>query len=198
MEKQFRWITDVRPADIPVGKALLLLLFMGLPGKFTTKVVSYLLGLTKLTGKQVVNWANVLGPLAGAGEAYVFKKYLRGLLGETGAEALALGTLAGAIDAGFEREIPNKDLTDRMSNKVRDKLIDLISKFRTAGPGRTKLGGYPEAGSSGWREQLPWLASPGTQKPAQTASPELAVGSPQEPVDPIQLIEETLRAKSRH
>jgi len=202
MERQFRWITDVRPADIPVGKALLLLLFMALPGKLTTKVVRFLLGLTgKLTGKALYRWANVIGPLIGAGEAYAFKKWCKGFLGETGAEYLALGTLAGAIDAGFERETIadlDKDLTDRIADPVRDKIVDLVSKLRTAGPGRTRLGGMPEAGSSALREQLPFLASPGTGRPARTAAPRPAtVGNPQQPVDPIQLIEETLRAKSR-
>jgi|GEM_PF-2764834 len=201
-EKQFRWITDVRPADIPVGKALLLLLLMALPGKLTTKVVRFLLGLTgKLTGKTLYQWANVIGPLVGAGEAYAFKKWLKGPLGETGAEYLALGTLAGAIDAGFERGTIadlDKDLTDRIADPVRDKIVDFVRKFRTAGPGRTKLGGLPEAGSSALREQLPWLASPEARKSVRTAAPGLgAVGTPQKPVDPIQFIEETLRAKSR-
>lgn len=203
MERQFRWITDVRPAEIPVGKALLLLLSMALPGKLTTKLVRFLLGLTgKLTGRTLYRWANVIGPLVGAGEAYAFKKWCRGFLGETGAEALALGTLAGAIDAGFERETIaelDKDLTDRIADPVRDKIVALVRKLRA--------GGLPEAGSSGWREQLPWLAGSKAGRPARTAGPGLArtssprlaaVGSPQKPVDPIQLIEETLRAKSRH
>lgn len=201
-EKQFRWITDVRPVDLPAGKALLLLLLMAVPGKLTTKLVRFLLGLTgKLTGKTLYRWANVIGPLVGAGEAYAFKKWCKGFLGETGAEYLALGTLAGAIDAGFERETIaglDKDLTDRIADPVRDKIVDLVSKLRTAGPGRTRLGGMPEAGSSALREQLPFLASPQTRKPVRTAAPRpTAVGTPRKPEDPIQFIEETLRAMSK-
>lgn len=205
MERQFRWITDkARIGDVPIGKALLMLLLMGFPGKFTTKVVRYLLGLTgKLTGRTLYQWSNFIGPLVGFGEAYAFKKWLRGPLGETGAEALALATLAGAIDAGFERETIaqlDKDLSDIVADFPRDKFVEIINKIRgvaVSGPG-TKLAGFPEAGSSAWREQQKFLASPEARKPVRTAAPRpAAVGAPQKPIDPIQQMEEILAAKSR-
>ena len=203
--------SGLRPGEIPLGKALMLILFMALPGKLTTKTVRFLLGLTgKLTGRDLYRVANVVGPLVAALEAYGFNKWrgLKSFLGPTGTEYLALGTIAGAIDAGFERETIteiDKDLSDVMSDAVRNKIVAVVRKFKPAG--------FPEAGTSGWREQQRWLASPqklgagrrtptrtaGATRPTRTSGPRrpLKAASPEKPIDWVQQTCEVLAAKSR-
>lgn len=216
LERQFRWVTDkLKVWDVPLGKAVLLLLFMGLPGKFIPYAIRWILAKTLSPTapdyfKKVDIYTQVLGFVTALGGAAATKKWLRGFLGETGAEAMALGWITGSIDSGWNRVgVFERDLSDVIGHGARDKLLDIIGKIKgtalsgpaqvtTAAGRKTALAGFPEAGSSGWREQLPWLAGPKTQRPAQTASPRPApVASPQEPADPIQRMEEILRAKSR-
>lgn len=222
----------IRPADVPLVKTLLLLGFMAVPGKFIPWMIRW--GLAKAFSptapdyfKKVDIWTQVLGSLAGFGAAYGVKKTLRGFLGERGAELMAVGTLAGSLDAGFNRVGQyNTDLTDKISHGLREKLLDLIGKIRgteLTGPGqvgaaagrKTSLAGFPEAGTSAWREQQRHLASPQkrlagrvTPRTVRTTGPgklagtsglakPLKTASPNKPIDMVQQTCEVLAAKSR-
>jgi len=218
MEKQFRWITDkVKLWDVPIGKSLLLLLFMGIPGKFIARMVRHLMvGVLDATDpdyyKKVDMYSQLLTTGLGFGAALGVKKGLKGVLGETGSEAMALGTLTGALDAGFNRvgANVNRDLSDLIGHETADKLDYIIYRIKgtpvaTAGPGKAKalgLAGFPEAGSSAWREQQRWLASSEAPKARETAGPRETIVrrepvSSEAPVDPIQRMEEILVAKSK-
>ena len=221
----------VRPVDVPLVKTLLLLVFMGVPGKFIPWMIRWILAkVFDPTApdyfKKVDILTQVLGSLAGFGTAYGVKKTLRGFLGERGAELMAVGTLAGSLDAGFNRVGKyERDLSDIVSHGLRDKLEDLIGKIRgteLTGPGqvaaaagrRTALGGLPEAGTSAWREQQRHLASPQklgagrvTPTSVRTAGPgklgtsglarPLKAASPEKTIDYVQQTCEVLAAKSR-
>lgn len=200
-----------RPGNVPVGKAILLLILMGFPGKFTTKVVRYLMGLTgKLEGQTLYKWSNVVGPIVAYLEAYGFGKlkFMRNLLGDSGLEALKIGLLTGAIDAGWNRaDIArlDRDLSDIIGDETRTLLVKAVRAIS----GGT-FGSIPEAGSSAWREQQRWLASP-QRGPGTTRSPvgtaptarqfagpsTTGLGAPQVEADPVQVAEEVLAAKSR-
>lgn len=216
LEKGFRWVTDkLKIWDVPLGKAALLLLFMGVPGKFVPWLIRWILAKTLSPTapnyfKKVDIYTQVLGFVTGLGGAAATKKWLRSFLGETGAEAMALGWITGSIDSGWNRVgTPEQDLSDVISHGARDKLLDIIGKIKgtaLTGPGqvataagrKTKLAGFPEAGSSAWREQQKFLAGPGARKPVRTAAPRpAAIGTPQRPIDPIQQIEDTLAEMSR-
>lgn len=221
----------VRPADVPLVKTLLLLGFTAVPGKFIPWMIRWVLAKTFSPTapdyfKKVDILTQVLGALAGFGAAYGVKKKLRGFLGETGAEAMAVGTLLGALDAGFNRVGKyNTDLSDVISHGLRDKLLDLVGKIRgteLTGPGqvaaaagrKTALAGLPEAGTSAWREQQRFLASPQkrlagrvTPRTVRPAGPgktgtsglatPLKTASPEKPIDMVQQTCEVLAAKSR-
>jgi len=204
LERQFRFITDkVRVMDVPIGKVLLWLLLMGVPGKFIVRMVRQAVAkaippATVGYLEKVDTWTQILGTLSGFGVATLFKKVgpIKRFFGETGAEALAVGTLAGAIDAGFGK--PSKgqnvaeDLSDKISDKVRDLILSITGKRAVAlkpteiPVTKEELGGLPERASSAWKE-------PGEE---EYASPEAELGSPEE-VDPIQKIEETLSELSK-
>lgn len=216
LEKQFRWVTDkLKIWDVSLGKAALLLLFMGVPGKFVPWLIRWILAKTLSPTapdyfKKVDIYTQVLGFVTGLGGAVATKKWLRGLLGETGAEAMALGWITGSIDSGWNRVgALEQDLSDVIGHGARDKLLDIIGKIKgtaLTGPGqvatatgrKTKLAGFPEAGTSAWREQQRHLASPEARKSVRTAAPRpAAVGAAQKPIDPIQHMEEVLAAMSR-
>lgn len=200
-----------RPGNVPVGKSILLLLLMGFPGKFTTKAVRYLMGLTgKIPTDALYKWSNVVGPIVAYLEAYGFGKlkFMRNLLGDSGLEALKIGLLTGAIDAGWNRmgmATVDRDLSDIIGDETRTLLVKAV---RAVSGG--KFGAMPEAGSSAWREQQRWLASP-QAGPGTTASPvgtaptarqfagpsTTGLGAPQVEADPVQIAEEVLAAKSR-
>jgi len=219
-----------RLADVPVGKAVLFLIFMGVPGKFIPWIIRWILAKTLNTTapdyfKKVDIWTQIAGALAGFGAAWGVKKGLTGFLGETGAELVSAATLAGSLDAGFNRVGQyNKDFSDMISHGLREKLLDAIGAIRgtaLTGPGqvgtaagmKTALAGFPEAGSSGWREQQRFLA--GSQKQlagrvtptsVRTAGPKTGtsgpgkatkVASPDKAIDYVQQTEEVLAAKSR-
>jgi len=196
-ERTFSSIADWRPfGDLPLGKALLYLGLTGIPGKLTTKIVRALIGkITKgapIAGMDVYKFSNIVGPLVGILEAWGWKG-LRKSLGETLSEALAVGTIAGSLDAGFERggiSRMDKDLTDHMSDFVRGKIfkaagvgalpgITPISEIplETAGSG---LGAFPEAASSAFTGE------------ERYAGPSLA-----SPEDPVNAIEEKLKEISK-
>ena len=190
-----------RPKDLPIGKALVLLLFASIPGKLTTKLVRLFLGkvlgfgVTKTTvaGLNVYQWSNIVGPVVGLLEAWGYNsRFIRKALGDVGADALAVGTIYGSIDAGFERGGITKmdtDLTDIISNAIRDKVaVALPAALPTvtsgASPSRkTALGSFPERSSAAFTGR-------GEQ---DYAGP--ALGNPAR--DPIADIEKTLEQMSQ-
>ena len=204
LEKQFRWVTDrVKIGEAPVGKMALLLLFMGVPGKFIPKMTEYLI-LRCLKGKvvgadyykKVAMWKQIISLGAGLGAAIGFKKWrwLRERLGETGTEALALGTLAGTVDGGFSRldtaENFHKDFTDKISEGAKVKLLKLVGKTGVdvaslaaeispapapaPAPTETEAGAFPER-------------APGEE---EYIGPEAEFGSPEE--DPVEELDKAL------
>jgi len=74
-ERLFRGITDFRVKDLPLGKALLLVPLMGITGKFTCKLLRYIL-MRKMPVAEKKKGA-VIGTLLGLGlsslEAWIFK-----------------------------------------------------------------------------------------------------------------------------
>ena len=217
LEKQFRFFTDkLKVKEVPIGKSLLLLLFMGIPGKFIPKTIRYIVAhaLAKDAGspdyfKKVDTLTQILGTLGGFGAAFGFKNWrgLKNLLGETGAEALALGTLTGAIDAGFNRaEWYANDLTDWMSNGARNKILDIIAGIRkkpveaslevakAAGQMKTELGALPEAASSAWRVPAEEEYA-GPSEAAEVSAP-TELGAPEE-IDPVERVEQHLAEMSK-
>lgn len=204
LERQFRFITDkVRIMDLPIGKTILWLLLMGVPGKFIVRMVRQAVAkaippATVGYLEKVDTWTQILGTLSGLGVATLFKKVgpIKRFLGETGAEALAVGTLAGTIDAGFGKPSKGQDVAEDLSDKISDKVRDLILSIARKKPVELKpaetsskeqeLGALPERATSAWK-------GPGEE---EYASPKAELGSPEE-VDPIQKIEETLSELSK-
>mgnify|MGYP000622018507 CR=1 FL=1 len=95
LEKVFDRVASLRVAELPVGKALLWLTTVG-----TAK------GISDIVASRWPSIAKYAGVLTGAGLGLVCKKIgpVRRFLGETGAEAFALGGMASAITSLYDVE----------------------------------------------------------------------------------------------
>jgi len=95
LEKVIDRIASLRVAELPIGKALLVLSTIGV-GK----------GITDVVATRWPSVAKYAGVLAGSGIGLACKKIgpVRRFLGETGAEAFALGGMAAAIWSLYDVE----------------------------------------------------------------------------------------------
>ena len=95
LEKIFDRVASLRVAELPVGKALLWLTAVG-----TAK------GISDIVASRWPSVAKYAGVLTGAGLGLACKKIgpVRRFLGETGAEAFALGGMASAITSLYDVE----------------------------------------------------------------------------------------------
>ena len=95
LEKIFDRVASLRVAELPVGKALLWLTTVG-----TAK------GISDIVASRWPSVAKYAGVLTGAGLGLACKKIgpVRRFLGETGAEAFALGGMASAITSLYDVE----------------------------------------------------------------------------------------------
>ena len=95
LEKVIDRVASLRIAELPIGKALLVLSTIGV-GK----------GITDVVATRWPSVAKYAGVLAGSGIGLACKKIgpVRRFLGETGAEAFALGGMAAAITSLYDVE----------------------------------------------------------------------------------------------
>jgi len=198
---KFDWVADQRPLNLPLGKTILLLVFMGIPGKLIVRLVNRIIrNVLSPTApdylKKVDLWTRIAGFLAGAGATWGFENWnwLRNKLGSTGVEALSVGTLAGTLDAMMQRSgmgYENRDFTNYVSEGLTDRLAAIVEKVRGTALVGPRLGGLPEAQSSAWETPRTeeFIQGP-AEKPAE-------LGTPEKPADPVQRAEEILAEKSK-
>jgi len=121
----FDRVANTRVMDMPVGKAALILASIGL-AKGLTDVVA-------IRWPAQAKWA---GLIAGGGLAYACKKIgaVRSFVGETGAEALAVGGMSAAILSFY-------DIQGRIQTWIATKLAKAPAPSPTPTPTETMVAG---------------------------------------------------------
>ena len=188
-ENLFGKIADLRVKNAPLGKGALYLLGL-FPGKFVTGLVRNLVAKYAPVDKKISmsKWAAVLGPVAGILLAMGWEtRFIKRLFGDTLAEALAVGTVAGSIDAAYapaKMETRGVDISDVVVDKILGKVAPvgaLPAPTATSSPEYS----FPELGTSGLG------AFPGEE--TGTFGEEKTFGTPEELGDPVQDIEDKLK-----